>query len=176
MALDAPQETDLSQIGTAGTADEVGQASRAAHIKIDKKRIRKYDLRRKEIIGMIQKALLWGILFLALGVWLILLLRWWTITLGVLSLAIAWFWLYDIGKPISALRNLYELYWDSSMLGSVVVRTEPLTILGLVNLETGTGKRTVYRYFDGRDKEITREEYEAEAARAEEEWDRDWQE
>lgn len=176
MALKAPQETDFSQVGTAGTADKVGQASRAAHIKIDKKRIRKYDLRRREIVGMICKAMLWGVLFLALGVWLILLLRWWTIALGVVSLAIAWFWLYDIKSPIDALRNLYELYWDSTLLGAVVVRTDPLTILGLVNLETGTGKRTVYRYFDGWDKEIAREEYEAGVARAEAEWERDWEE
>ncbi len=169
---EAPQETDLSQIGTAGTADKVGQASRAAHIKIDKKRIRKYDRRRKEIIGMIQKALLWGLLFLALGVWLILLLRWWTITLGVLSLAIAWFWLYDIGQPIHALRSLYELYWDSTLLGSVVVRTDPLTVAGLVNLETGTDKRTVYRYFDGQGNEISQELYAEKTGQAQAEWDR----
>ncbi len=147
-------------------------ADRAAHIPIDTKRRRKYDLERKAILQCIIRCFSFGIPALALGVWLVCLLQWWTIPLGALALWFGGWLLYDIGCPIRYLNELETYFWDSLLIGSVVVRRDPLTVLGLTELETGTDKRTVYRYFDGQGNEISQELYAEKIGQAQAEWDR----
>ena len=104
------------------------------------------------------------------------LFTWWTVALGVLCLLFAWWLLHDIGGTIRYVRELQDYFWDSLLIGSVVVRTEPLTVLAITNLETGTDRRTVYAYFDGWGRRIAERKYDEGRHRADEEWEREWEE
>lgn len=154
-------------------ADKDGKyANRAAHIAIDKKRIRKYDLRRKRMIHLLIRLTSLTVAFAAVALWLILMLKWWTILLGVVSLCGAWFCGQMIIYPIRGLKALYELYHDSSLIGSVVISENPLTVAALINLDCKGVE--AYRYYDGHGNEISSEEYDKECERAQQEWDEKW--
>ncbi len=149
-------------------------ASRAAHIAIDKKRIRRYDLRRKHMLQILARLVLLTVIFAAVALWLIWMLKWWTILLGALSLGGAWFCGQMIIYPVRGLRALYELYHDSSLIGSVVVGENPLTVAALINLDCKEGDSCCYRYYDGYGNEISYDDYYEGSERAWQEWEEKW--
>lgn len=168
-----------NQIGRVGDPsnrpDNVGSASRAPHIGIDKRRVRKFDSRRKKMIRMAGWIVFATLALVGLGVWLILLLKWWTVALGVAALAAAWLPGQLLIYPFRALRARYELYWDSSLIGAVVVRENPLMVAGLFNVDCRSEDTAVYWYFD-RGEEISKEAFEEAMGGAWEEWEESWEE
>lgn len=165
--------TEKPKIGDPGSPDNVGQASRAPHIKISRVRICKYDkmwsITFFSAVGL--SAVTLG--FVALGVWLFFMLTWWSILLGLLSLGAA----YLAGQlaviPWPAVWSRFELYWDSSLCGAVVLSTEPTMALALMNLDTSGG--TVRKRFDADGREVSSEEYKALKQRMHAEWDEKWE-
>ena len=143
--------------GDGGMLSNGSTAMRAAHIPVDRKRIRRYDPLGH--CGNDWALLAGGIGGAALGVWLTSLLTWWGITLGVLAVGAA---ALMVWLGISNLKYVYgrgraEMYHNSLLIGAVVVREDPLTVLALTDVNT-SDELEYFRYFDG-EREISKEEY-----------------
>lgn len=169
-------QTNQPQPGDAGTISKNGStATRAAHIRVDRKRIRKYDRAMRQDVKNAWQQLTLGLAMAAAAVGLFWLQTWWGITLGVLAgltaIAICWLKVMD-------LRYLYgkgraEMYGDSLLIGAVVVREEPLTVLALTDVNTSDDLE-YYRYFDG-EKEISQKKYMDVLMEAWEIWNDEWE-
>ena len=164
-----------SEVGTPGySSDDVGYATRAPHIPVDKKRIRKYDLRRKEMLHLLLWPSIAAVVLAGTAAWLILLLKWWSVLLALFLLGGVWLAIQLLAYPIKGLKNLYDLYFDSSLLGAVIVRENPLTAAALINLDAAN--REVYRYFDPEGNEISEEAYDNAMGLIQNEWEENWEE
>lgn len=151
------------------------ETDRAAHIAIDKKRRRKYDPVYRDLRKLLTIRVRGMNTCIACCVWLIWLGRWWTFALAGVVGVMALTSLVRVRALVRTLRVMGDCFWNSPLVGAVVVRREPLTALGLVRLgELETNRRWVSVYFDGRGQRISQEEYDEGRRRADEEWERVW--
>lgn len=170
------KQNEQPKPGDAGTISKNGSsATRAAHIRVDRKRIRKYDLGMHQDTKNAFQQLALGLGLAAVAAALIWLQTWWGITLGVLAsltaIAICWLKIMDLCYLYG--KGRAEMYGDSLLIGAVVVREEPLTVLALTDINTSDDLE-YYRYFDG-EKEISKEKYMDVLMEAWEIWNDEWE-
>lgn len=167
-------QTAQPRPGDPSTLPNGSTATRAAHIPIDRKRVYQYDRNLRQDRNQTLRLLALGLGMAAAATGLIWLLTWWGITLGVLvgaaAVAILWY-------QVAYLHYLYGggrvgMYSRSLLIGAVVVREEPLTVLALSDIDSSD--QEYYRYFDG-EREISAEEYGAAWDRADQEWEEKWE-
>ncbi len=162
--------------GDAGSVAKNGtRAERAAHIRVERKRIWKYDRALRHDAKNAFLLLAVGVGLAAAAAALIWCLTWWGIVSGVLvgaaAGALLWFKIGELRYLLGSGRA--EMYDDSLLIGAVVVREEPLTVLALTDI--GTSHEMEYRrYFDG-EKEISKKEYMDALREAEKIWDAEWE-
>ncbi len=123
--------TQKKPIGGEGDSLNLSQATRAANIDADLRRVMEYDPYPAQVKRDRRRQLFWLVIFLAATVVLVYFgFPWWSVIPGFLCLFKLFMWL--------ALRNVKPLtvYKNGLLVPAVVTQTSPLQIMALSEMQT----------------------------------------